>query len=55
MVRAGRDRQQSAVAFDAAKNEKERIGVPSVASVRERSIPTELPPLVGDVRAYFCG
>jgi hypothetical protein len=27
----------------------------SVASVRERTIPTERPPLVGEVAAYFCG
>jgi hypothetical protein len=27
----------------------------SVASVRERTIPTERPPLVGEVRAKFCG
>jgi hypothetical protein len=27
----------------------------SVALVRERTIPTELPPLVGEVSANFCG
>jgi hypothetical protein len=27
----------------------------SVALVRERTIPTERPPLVGEVSAYFCG
>jgi hypothetical protein len=26
-----------------------------VAWVRERTIPTERPPLVGEVRANFCG
>jgi hypothetical protein len=27
----------------------------SMASVRERTIPTERPPLVGEVSANFCG
>jgi hypothetical protein len=30
-------------------------GTNSVAWVRERTIPTERPPLVGEVSAYFCG
>jgi hypothetical protein len=35
------------------KNLKEKLNF--VASVRERAIPTERPPLVGEVRANFCG
>jgi hypothetical protein len=36
-------------------NRKKGYNNDSVALVRERTIPTERPPLVGEVSANFCG
>jgi hypothetical protein len=36
-------------------SEDVKLKLNSMALVRERTIPTELPPLVGEVSANYCG
>jgi hypothetical protein len=38
-----------------SQNQTNKNKANSVALVRERTIPTERPPLVGEVSANFCG
>jgi len=45
----------SVVAEVEVLNVKKKTKLNSVALVRERTIPTERPPLVGEVSANFCG
>jgi hypothetical protein len=47
------DRKSVASASDSSPTHKLKLN--SVALVRERTIPTERPPLVGEVSANFCG
>jgi hypothetical protein len=53
--RWGRRVERKRDEFTALERTKLKLKLITVAWVRERIIPTERPPLVGKVSAYFCG